>query len=93
MKEHERHAKTIVELRAQHPNVLLCPADCRACSTGIPYPELTIDEIREALAKGHREAEEAYPVLFGRGTPQYRYCLDALGDTHELRHSIGATLG
>ena len=54
------------ELRAQHPNVLLCPTACRACRAGVSYPELTDDEIREALAAGHREAEEAYPALFGR---------------------------
>lgn len=54
------------ELRAQHPNVLLCPTACRACRAGVPYPELSADEVREALDAGSREAEEAYPALFGR---------------------------
>ncbi len=51
-------------LRAQHTCVLkMTSVNCRACNRGVPYPHMTIDEVKEALAAGRRVAKAAEPAL------------------------------
>ena len=55
---------TNAELRAQHTCVLASSSmNCKGCRDGVPYPALSIAEIREALRQGHEEAEAAWPAL------------------------------
>lgn len=51
-------------LRAKHTCVKTMESrSCTACSNGVPYPHMTVDEIIESLAIGRQEAKAAEPAL------------------------------